>query len=149
MIEEAKGTQPVSPATPAAAPVPNSAGRAGRFARHYLEMVVAMAVGMVAIGPVLGLAIPEASGAEVDSLVMATSMSVAMAAWMRFRRHRVGPIVEMSLAMYAGFVVLFPLLWSGHIDAAGLMAGGHVLMLLFMAAAMLLRPAEYAVKHAH
>ncbi|NIK59073.1 hypothetical protein BJY22_004790 [Kribbella shirazensis] len=109
-----------------------------------------MAVGMLVINPVLGLALgPVANRVEVDSLAMATSMAVAMAAWMRFRGHRVRPIVEMSLAMYAGFVVLFPLLWAGRIDAGGLMTGGHVLMLLFMLAAMLARPREYAAKHAH
>lgn len=123
-------------------------GSRRRFARHYLEMVVAMAAGMMLIHPLLALATGSASSrVEVDSLVMATSMSVAMAAWMRFRGHPVRLIVEMSLAMYAGFVVLFPFLWSGLIDAGGLMTGGHVLMLVFMLAAMLARPTDYATAH--
>ncbi len=119
------------------------------FVRHFVEMVVAMVAGMLVIDPVLGFAIdPVSSRVEVDALRMATSMGVAMAAWMRFRGHRVRPIVEMCLAMYAGFVVLFPLLWAERIDAAGLMTGGHVLMLLFMLAAMLARPREYAAHRA-
>lgn len=125
-----------------------TSGSVRRFVRHYLEMVVAMVAGMLVIDPVLDLVVGSASHrVEVDSLVMATSMAIAMAAWMRFRRHGVAPIVEMSLAMYAGFVVLFPLLWSGWLDAAGVMTGGHILMLLFMLAAMLARRGEYARPH--
>lgn len=128
--------------------------RVWRFVRHYVEMVLAMAAGMLLLYPVLDLAGglvwgSVSSRVDVDSLVMATSMSFAMAGWMWFRGHRARPIVEMSLAMYAGFVVLFPLLWTGHLAADGVMRGGHVLMLLFMLAAMLARAAEYGAAHEH
>jgi hypothetical protein len=80
---------------------------------------------------------------DVDSLAMATAMVVPMSLWMRFRRHSPMLILEMSLAMYAGFVVLFPFLWTGMLDAMGVTTLGHVLMLLFMLVAMVARRAEY------
>ncbi|GGU14576.1 hypothetical protein [Nocardioides albus] len=129
--------------------------RARSFALHYLQMVIAMVVGMMVLYPLWELATgdqpPSAwvHRADVDSLAMATTMVIPMAAWMRFRGHGTKPIVEMSAAMYAGFAVLFPLLWLGVIDAAGLMLLGHVLMLLFMLVAMLARPGEYTVSHTH
>jgi hypothetical protein len=114
--------------------------------RHFLEMVVAMLVGMVALGP-LWPHLP--GGATVHTLVMATNMTIGMAAWMAFRRHRLMPIVEMGLAMYLPFVVLFPAYWVGWLSAAAVMIVGHVLMLPAMVLAMLRRPAEYTGHHHH
>ncbi|MFE6646630.1 hypothetical protein ACFVJS_08725 [Nocardioides sp. NPDC057772] len=128
--------------------------RALTFALHYLQMIVAMVVGMMLLYPLWMLAtagLPADAWvhrADVESLVMATTMVIPMAAWMRFRGHGWRPVAEMSAAMYAGFVALFPLLWLGVIDADGLMLLGHVLMLLLMLAAMLARPGEYG-GHAH
>ncbi|RZS45041.1 flagellar biosynthetic protein FliP [Herbihabitans rhizosphaerae] len=113
------------------------------FARHYVEMLLAMGVGMVVLYPLWQMAVHDA-GPELDSLAMATTMSITMALWMRFRGHGGRPILEMTLAMYAGFVVLFPFLWSGIIDAGGLTIVGHVLMLVFMFLCMAARPDEYA-----
>lgn len=129
--------------------------RALSFVLHYLQMIIAMALGMMVLYPLWLLAVggaPETAWvhrADVDSLVMATTMVIPMAAWMRFRGHGRRPTVEMSAAMYAGFVVLYPFLWLGIIDTDGLMLLGHVLMLLFMLAAMLARPGEYSGSHAH
>ena len=129
--------------------------RALTFALHYLQMIIAMVVGMMVLYPLWMLAtagLPADAWthrADVESLVMATTMVIPMAAWMRFRGHGRRPVVEMSAAMYAGFVVLFPLLWLGVIDTDGLMLLGHVLMLLLMLAAMLARPGEYSGSHGH
>ena len=78
------------------------------------------------------------------ALIMATNMTVAMSAWMKVRGHRWRPIVEMGAAMYVPFLALFVPLALGLIDAGALMLWGHLLMLPAMAAAMLLRPHEYA-----
>lgn len=125
-----------------------------RFGLHYLEMFVAMVVGMVAIGPLWSIA-GEALGwtavlerVDVGSMVMATNMTVAMGAWMKFRGHRWRPIAEMGLAMYLPFLVLLVPLWIGLIGHGTLMLAGHVLMLVAMAVAMLLRPDEY-IHHRH
>ncbi|PRY51887.1 hypothetical protein LY71_101259 [Geodermatophilus tzadiensis] len=123
---------------------------ARRFTLHFLEMVVAMAVGMVALHPVWTLVLDALGAAELmhdpytGALVMATDMTVAMSAWMRFRGHRWRPVAEMAAAMYLPFLVLFVPLALGLIDRDALLLWGHVLMLPAMAAAMLLRPHEYA-----
>jgi hypothetical protein len=116
-------------------------------------MVLAMVIGMVTLFPLWEIATgsaPDSSWAnrvEVEMLVMATAMTVPMALWMVRRGHGRQPVLEMSLAMYAGFVVLFPFLWAGSLDDMGVMMLGHVLMPAFMLGAMLLRREEYA--HAH
>ena len=123
---------------------------ARKFTLHFLEMVVAMAVGMVALHPVWTLVLDAvgASGLMHDpytsALIMATNMTVAMSAWMKVRGHRWRPIAEMGAAMYLPFLVLFVPLALGLIGESALMLWGHVLMLPAMAAAMLLRPSEYA-----
>ena len=123
---------------------------AKKFTVHFLEMVVAMAVGMVVLHPVW-MFLLDASGAAwlmsnpyTGALIMATNMTVAMSAWMKFRGHRWRPIVEMGAAMYLPFLVLFAPLALGVIDKGALMLWGHLLMLPAMAAAMVLRPHEYA-----
>ena len=123
------------------------------FARHYLEMVVAMVLGMVVLGPFESAlltpmgwpslhAIPE-----LDAMVMATNMTVAMVAWMRYRGHGWAATNEMALAMYLPFLVLFPPLWLGLITPATMLTCGHLLMLPAMAGAMLLRRNEYTGHH--
>ena len=122
---------------------PTRARRTWRFVRHYLEMVVAMLVGMATLYPLWLLAGGGDRATEVELLVMATAMTVPMVGWMWFRGHRARPTVEMAAAMYAGFVVLFPFLWAGALDDMGVMMVGHVLMPLFMLGAMLARRDEY------
>ena len=110
-----------------------------RFWRHFLEMLVAMVVGMVGLGPLW----PELHGTELHLLVMATNMTLGMALWMAVRRHRWVPIAEMGLAMYVPFVVLLPPFWAGWLPADAVFVLGRVLMLPAMLPAMLRRPAEY------
>ena len=123
---------------------------AKKFAVHFLEMVVAMAVGMVVLHAVWTFLLDafEAgwlmTNPYTGALIMATNMTVAMSAWMRFRGHRWRPIAEMGAAMYLPFLLLFVPLALGLINDGALMLWGHVLMLPAMAAAMLLRPHEYA-----
>jgi hypothetical protein len=124
-----------------------------RFVRHYLEMVVAMVVGMVVLGPVESVLLDPIGWAELrarpetGALVMATNMTVAMAGWMRFRGHGWAATAEMAVAMYLSFVVLFPPLWLGVLSATGLLVFGHVLMLVAMAAVMLRRRDAYTGHH--
>jgi hypothetical protein len=126
-------------------PAHSRSRRTWHFIRHYVEMVVAMLAGMYALGWLEGLLLPGLHlPVELAVLIMATNMSLGMAAWMRVRRHGWRAIAEMSAAMYAPFVVLFVPFWTGLIDGGALMAWGHLMMLPAMALAMLLRPAEYA-----
>jgi hypothetical protein len=120
-----------------------------RFVGHYLEIVVAAVAGMVVLGPAESMLLNPIGWAELLALpeayvlVMATNMTVAMGAWMRFRRHGWAATAEMAVAMYAPFLVLFPPLWLGALSVTGLMVLGHVLMLFAIAAAMLRRRDEY------
>lgn len=139
-------------AEPAGAGRQSSGRRAGvrRFAIHYLEMVAAMVLGMMTLYPgwlVSTSSLAESSWArmaEVDLLAMAVAMTLPMVAWMRHRGHGAQSTLEMTLAMIAGFVVLYPLMWARAITATTVTELGHVLMLLFMLVAMLCRRAEYA-----
>jgi hypothetical protein len=119
-----------------------------RFAGHFAEMVVAMIVGMVALGPLWSLAWPGlGSYPAVAALVMATNMTTGMVLWMRIRRHAWRPIMEMSAAMYLPFVILLVPYWLGAISGGALMMAGHILMLPLMLAAMLLRRRDYSGHH--
>ena len=113
-----------------------------RFVLHYVEMVAVMSVGMVVLAP---LWFPfDIERADLHALTMATDMTVAMAAWMRWRGHAWRPIAEMSAAMVVPFLLLLGPLWTGVLSEEGLMLFGHVLMLVAMLGVMLARPAEYA-----
>jgi hypothetical protein len=123
---------------------PSRARRTWHLVRHYLEMVVAMVVGMMALGPVEDLLWPGLDDRlDVHVVVMATNMAIGMGAWMRFRGHSWRAIAEMSAAMYVPFAVLLVPYWAGAVSGGLLMTAGHVAMLPLMALAMLLRPAEY------
>ena len=131
-------------------------GRSKRaFVRHYLEMVAAMIVGMMVLEPVRDVVVDALGwsaafdGSEVRALAMATEMTIAMVAWMRYRRHAWPTTAEMALAMYVPFVLLFVPLWLGVIAGDAVLAGGHVLMLPAMALVMLRRLDEYARSHSN
>jgi hypothetical protein len=113
--------------------------------RHFVEMLAAMVVGMVALGPLW----PHVGTdqVEVHALVMATNMTIGMTALMLWRRHSAAAVVEMALAMYLPFVLLFPALWAGWLSGGAVFVAGHVLMLPAMVLAMLIRPAEYTACH--
>ncbi|MFG3714321.1 DJ-1/PfpI family protein [Micromonospora sp. NPDC047730] len=119
-----------------------------RFLRHLVEMVVAMTAGMLLLSPVWNAAWPGLHGRPAaHALVMATNMSVGMAAWMRVRRHGWRAITEMCGAMYAPFLLLLFPYAAGMLDGGALMSLGHLLMLPAMTLVMLRRRSEYT--HAH
>jgi hypothetical protein len=123
-----------------------------RFVLHYVEMVIAMLVGMGVFAPLwtLGFALFDSNAmdrADVMAMTMATSMVAGMSLWMWFRGHGAAPIAEMAVAMYLPFVVLLVPLWLGAIGTTFLMVAGHVLMLGTMLLAMLRRKDEYTCAH--
>ena len=128
-------------------PVPSLRSRrstAWHMVRHYLEMVVAMLIGMVVLGLLQQLIWPSLNfHSAVGALVMATDMAIGMGAWMRVRGHSWRGIAEMSASMYAPFIALLVPYWTGAVSGAELMAWGHLLMFPAMALAMYMRPAEY------
>ena len=122
--------------------------------RHFVEMVLAMLVGMAVLGMVAGL-ICAALGhsgfltdhAGLRAWVMALNMTIGMAVWMRYRGHSWGAITEMGGAMFVPVAVLIVPYLAGAISAAALLVGMHVLMLPAMVVAMLHRRGEYAQDH--
>ena len=127
--------------------------------RHYVEMVVAMFLGMLVLGPpaVWGMgAIGIDWGRLTDHapalmfLGMATTMTIPMVAWMVYRGHEWRANAEMAAAMFVPTFAVIGMLWAGLVTDLGvLMLVEHVAMLLAMAGAMLLRPSEYAHHHGH
>ncbi|MEU4393773.1 hypothetical protein [Kribbella sp. NPDC023855] len=123
--------------------------------RHFAEMVIAMVLGMLLLGPVWNsLAVVTGLSSffarpTVSALVMATNMTIAMSIWMRHRGHGWRSTGEMGAAMYVPFAVTLPPFWAGAWSADTALMGGHVLMLPAMAVAMLIRRGEYTTGHHH
>jgi hypothetical protein len=120
---------------------PTTTRKLFRFAAHYVEMVAAMIVGMVALGPLwpaVWVVRPD-----VNAMTMAIDMTVAMALWMRIRRHSWPRTAEMSATMFLPFAVLLVPYWLGALSASGLMIAAHVIMFPLMLAVMLWRRADY------
>ena len=119
-----------------------------RFVGHFLQMMVAMVVGMAVLDPVWRLVLPDAAErVDVLALVAATDMSIGMAVWMRLRRHDWPSILEMVAAMYVPFLVLLVPYWAGGVSGSTVTTGGHALMVLAMIGVMLRRRAEYSHPH--
>jgi hypothetical protein len=130
------------------------------FARHYVEMLVAMVLGMVVLGTPASLAL-GAAGMSMSELHndlpalmlfgMAVTMTVPMVAWMRYRGHGWPASAEMSASMFIPAFATIALLWGGLVEDIGaLMLIEHVAMLPAMLVAMLLRREEYSgASHDH
>ena len=123
------------------------------FALHYVEMVIAMFVGMYALDPLwqAGFAAFDA-GATLDrddvyALVMGLNMVIGMWAWMWVRGHTFRMNAEMAAAMYAPFLVLVFPYWFGWINGDVLLYGGHALMFVTMFLVMLPRRVDYSHHH--
>ena len=123
------------------------------FIRHYVEMAAAMFLGMAILGVHAGWAM-GAMGIDWNAITddapalmfvgMATTMTVPMVAWMMYRGHGRRANSEMAAAMFVPTFAVIGLLWADLLtDLGALMLIEHVAMLLAMAGAMLLRPAEY------
>lgn len=123
------------------------------FLRHYVEMVVAMAIGMLLLGRVWDTFAALLGGErllarpDLAALVMATDMTIGMAIWMRHRRHGWRGVAEMGAAMYLPFAALLVPYWGGVVSGEALLTAGHLLMLPAMVVAMLLRRGEYTTGH--
>ena len=90
------------------------------FLRHYLEMVVAMFLGMAVLASPAGWVMSASAPAGRDStemmiLVMATTMTVPMVGWMVYRGHGTRANAEMSASMYVPDVRRDRVLSSGMV----------------------------------
>jgi len=129
-----------------------------RFARHYVEMVAAMFLGMAVLWLPSRLALgaaglgPSELHRDAPALMllwMAVIMTVPMVAWMRHRGHGRMPCLEMAASMFLPTFGAIGLLAAGLVDdVMVLMSVEHVVMLPSMLVAMVLRRDEYT-GHAH
>lgn len=130
---------------------------ARHFARHYAEMIAAMFLGMMVLGPPLALAIVpfgidlhDGDAPALLLLGMAATMTAPMVAWMRYRGHGWAPCADMAAAMFVPTFVLVALLAGGLVEDVGtLLVVEHVVMLPAMLVAMLLRHDEYTGAEHH
>ena len=137
----------------------NLNARVTHFARHYVEMVLAMFLGMFALGMPLAAGLEmlavDVSAWRTDArelllLGMAFTMSVPMAAWMRYRGHGWAPVSEMTASMFVPSFAAIGLLWAGAVEGSdALLLIQHAGMFPSMLAVMLLRLDEYTGHHGH
>ena len=129
-----------------------------RFVRHYVEMVIAMYLGMALLLPFDGLmwafGIHTGDWSETAPAIplaeMGVVMTLPMVAWMRYRGHGRRSCWEMAASMIIPTVAALILLATGLItDYHALMTVEHVAMFPGMLIAMLMRPDEYTCAHHH
>jgi hypothetical protein len=126
--------------------------RRGRraFALHLAEMLIAMLVGMVALGGVIEGALALAGGSLADAsaslaaVVMAVNMTVPMIWWMHYRGHPARHNVEMAASMVVPTTVVIALDWLGAIPSNSVIMAQHVVMVLAMVGVMLWRYDHYS-----
>ena len=125
-------------------------GAGWRFARHLLEMVVAMIAGMAVLGVALAVLgePPGYSNPLVEYGLMGASMAAPMVAWMRHRGHSWSDGLEMTVAMLAP---MFALVLPAELGVAvpglsegSLMTLSHVAMIGGMVVLMIYRFERYA-----
>lgn len=116
---------------------------AGRFVWRYIELVIAMGLGVLLIDLVWGLGLPTVTRFDVGVLIMAAEMSIGVAVWLRIRRHSWASVGEMSVAMVAPFPVLLVPFWFGVLSGDLVSWIGLGLMFMLMVPAMVRRREEY------
>ena len=162
------GTEPNEPATPTAVneavehpgavlPKPGERARrclgAGwRFARHLLEMVLAMIAGMALLGAALAVLgePPGYANPLARYGLMGASMSGPMVGWMRYRGHSWSDGLEMTVAMLLPmFALVVPVelgvaRYVPGLSEQSLMMLSHVAMIAGMVVLMIYRFERYA-----
>ena len=126
------------------------------FARHYVEMVVAMLLGMAVLWLPSGWAL-AAAGMTMSELHddapaamllwMAVLMTVPMVAWMRHRGHGWRPASEMGASMMVPVIAVAVLLAAGVTPFDAAMMIEHVAMFPAMLGVMLARWDEFSAPH--
>ena len=121
------------------------------FWRHFLEMLAAMAVGMIATGTVflsvVGLKTWDQVTVQYPTqalLAMAAGMTIPMVAWMLFRGMGWRNSYEMAAATVLPVIPFLFLAWSGVTNSAQC-AGYCVAMIAAMLGLMLYRRDEYSM----
>ena len=125
-----------------------------QFARHYVEMVLVMLVGMAVLAVpsrlVTDTLLPGVDGDDTTLMLarMGAIMTLPMIPWMRWRGHGWRPTLEMAGSMIVPAIAVIGLHEAAVLDGVGvLMTVEHVAMFAAMFGVMIARPEEYS--HAH
>ena len=121
------------------------AGRAVRMRhglRHFVEMVVAMYVGMAVFGGLfsllliaLGTSYADATetAPELIAMVLVFNMTVPVVAWMHHRGASRAEMLAMTATMFGVGLVALVLLWGGAIESTAVCGAECALMIVAMA----------------
>lgn len=126
--------------------------RLSHFWRHFLEMVAAMVVGMIATGAVFVSIVGLKSWDQVTTqyptpalVAMAVGMTAPMVAWMLYRGMGWRNSVEMAAAMAFPVIPFLCLVWFGVTKSA--QCGGYcAVMVVTMLGLMRYRRSEYSMQ---
>ena len=134
-----------------------SSGHAGRFVRHFVEMLLVMMLGMCVLGGAFGglhvvlfgngFAAAWRDNVGLAAFAMAFNMTVPMVLWMRYRGHSWERGGEMAAAMNLPVLPALVLYGAGMIPARGVLGMQMMLMVPAMLGAMLYRKEEYSAPH--
>ena len=128
------------------------------FLRHYAQMVFVMFLGMAVLGLAAGWALGaiDSSWAELRDdapaamlLLMAATMTIPMAMWMRRMGHSWRVTNEMNASMIVPTLAVIAVEAAGLVNDIGILVLiEHVVMLVAMFGVMVVRPEEYS-GHGH
>ena len=121
-----------------------------RFGLHFVEMAIAMEIGMMPLGFVLatlGQNDLASRSPEAYSLAMNLSMVLPMAAWMLIRRHGLRLTAEMAAAMIVPGGIVAAASLAGLLPHTAAVSSMGALMWIGMLAAMAFRWRAYAHHH--
>lgn len=100
---------------------PSLGKQSWNFARHFLEMCIAMCVGGTVLAVLVFAVVPALMGdpnlrtlyPELSLLAIAVMLILPMAGWMRFRGMAWRPILEMSAVPFGLAIAMIGLTWAG------------------------------------
>ncbi len=127
---------------PAAISHAHHGGKLGRlrFAGHFVEMQLAMMVGMMLGGP---LGIAAVGSVELRAALWLVAMIVPMVGWMTLRGMPWRSSAEMSAAMIVPTLAILPVFWAGLVSGPAFIGFEHLSMAPAMLALMVYRHREY------
>jgi hypothetical protein len=134
--------------------LPIGAGTSKRaFARHFVEMVAAMLIGMAVFGGLATAIFAAAGGGVSDQPVglrvtlMGVYMTIPMVAWMKYRGHPAARNAEMAASMMVPSLVVASAAFTAEVEAGLALGIQHTIMIPAMLGVMLWRYTEYARAH--
>jgi flagellar biosynthetic protein FliP len=129
---------------------PTGSGSKRAFARHFVEMLLAMFLGMGVLGGLATVAF-ELAGSSLTGqaggfrvMLMGFNMTVPMVLWMRYRGHDAARNAEMAAAMIVPSGIAAALAWGGALEAGAALGVQHAVMVPAMLGVMLWRYGHYS-----